>query len=537
LLEGDVTDEAAETAFFAYLRGLEEIARLEIVSLWTETDTANLSRGRVYVLARTATEPRRHFYRTASSGMWEPWIPVDIEIEGDLVCIANWRGRVHVFWLTFVERGSDPDNGTVESAAKKTPAQLTTRQVDTRLNWCELIDGAWEGPFGTTPAGGGRFKFGAGFDPADTAAYVTKEYDKQGRERAILFNSGGTALRMTTPNAPPRTVRAAPRPGNPYDIQAAIGNGHAGSGDLTATYRSAVSVTPDGAAPPGGGATIRTDTIPILASGGGYRLVTGGDPYALPGSDVGPLVAPFFYQDEDNTFFVEPNLTVTTVETWDNWVPAPVAPEPIWKNPEWWKKLPLEVQTPKLKPRIPIDPGDPAPWFGLGGQPLERAPSVLNPVLSSIGDPGPVKDWLTAPGTLVSFDSRVVGQRGGLDLVQIVTSAAVADGVTDRESRLVAVRPGVAGGLGELVTRVTETDRQVGNVLVGETTGRPTVESDGISAGTILGRVDGRVDESRVGVVVGGGGVRTGTIRQFGRGTTFDRTAISGRFGALGGFR
>ncbi|HCT79163.1 MAG TPA: hypothetical protein DGT23_21920, partial [Micromonosporaceae bacterium] len=62
MLEGDITDDLAAQAFYGYLKGLEEIARLDIRSIYLQerNDPAD---NVVHVVGRTFTAPHKYFYR------------------------------------------------------------------------------------------------------------------------------------------------------------------------------------------------------------------------------------------------------------------------------------------------------------------------------------------------------------------------------------------------------------------------------------------------------------------------------------------
>ena len=42
--------------------------------------------------------------------------------------------------------------------------------------------------------------------------------------------------------------------------------------------------------------------------------------------EIGTLISPFFFADNQNSFFVEPTLTETTIDKWEHWtIPVPRA--------------------------------------------------------------------------------------------------------------------------------------------------------------------------------------------------------------------
>jgi hypothetical protein len=104
LLQGDVTNDLAEDAFLEYVVGLEELARLEIMSVWQQEIPTDSSQVRLHVLGRTHHQPHKYFCRTYAYLQWTPWEPVTTKIDGDHVVLTIWRDRPYAFWLTFVDR-------------------------------------------------------------------------------------------------------------------------------------------------------------------------------------------------------------------------------------------------------------------------------------------------------------------------------------------------------------------------------------------------------------------------------------------------
>jgi hypothetical protein len=68
LLQGDVTNDVAEDAFFKYLKRLEEIARLEIVSIYCESNALEPDLNTLHVIGRTSAKPHTYFYRRYRRG-------------------------------------------------------------------------------------------------------------------------------------------------------------------------------------------------------------------------------------------------------------------------------------------------------------------------------------------------------------------------------------------------------------------------------------------------------------------------------------
>ena len=134
-----MSNDLVEDAFITYLKKLEELAQLEIVTMYCEEKAINPAQYR----ARHRPDEHRaakYFYRQYAQRMWTPWEPMGVEIESDHVAAVMWRERLHVFWVTFMEKpkrntataAEDPFTGSesvaqVANKVTKTPARRTSR--------------------------------------------------------------------------------------------------------------------------------------------------------------------------------------------------------------------------------------------------------------------------------------------------------------------------------------------------------------------------------------------------------------------------
>src|SRR5206468_663582 len=110
----------------------------------------------LHVIGRTYSMPHKYFYRRYQHQMWTPWEPVSAEIEGDHVVAVVWRQRLHLFWVTFMEKAKQ-DLSVMDSSGNNKPLQETTlneittmvsnaapnKQVEVQLHWSEYFQGQW----------------------------------------------------------------------------------------------------------------------------------------------------------------------------------------------------------------------------------------------------------------------------------------------------------------------------------------------------------------------------------------------------------
>jgi hypothetical protein len=278
-------DDLASEALFGYLRGLEPLARLDVRSVHLEhvTDPAGNT---LHVVARTFAAPYSYFYRTYQYGVWTPWVPVTVPIDGDHLTAAVWQDRLHLFWVTFLEHGDSTSNDgkSVQDLAGQPVDQVRSpRWIDVQLHWAEYHQGTW-----TQPVSGGldtpvSEKVDTQWTAADQAIQVSFDGDAilidLSRPSAKQINQ---AFRLENKNTPPQLGAHHDPPAVPYttwtpDIK----------GPVTVPIDSPLWVThsePQG-----------TVTDHILEVGSDWTLRTIDNPVTGQDAQTAALADPFFY--------------------------------------------------------------------------------------------------------------------------------------------------------------------------------------------------------------------------------------------------
>ena len=171
LLQGDITDDTASSAYLDYLTNLEEIAKLEPCGIYYVPATGSGPSAKPeisYVVARTAGAHRKHFFRQAVSGVWSPWEEVKIECEDMPLTPIIWNvddgsgglnQRLFLFWLKILkQQPAAPGLGEIQpkkaiSAWQDTDVQkyaTTAATAAGRINitavlcWSEYYNGKWQ---------------------------------------------------------------------------------------------------------------------------------------------------------------------------------------------------------------------------------------------------------------------------------------------------------------------------------------------------------------------------------------------------------
>ncbi len=474
LLQGDVTDDLANQAFLNYLTGLEQRARLDVVASYLDQNLTDAGVSTLHVLGRTYSHPHKYFYRTYSSGVWTGWEAVSAKIEGDHIALAMWKGRLNLFWVTYITQaqpappppaGGDPITklglgDIVDSIVSSAPTTL----VQPHLHWCEYYQGKWSTPISSDTKKYQPIAVGSGFDTKQVYVRITKDLDESGNEGALklhldfptasiadptyivalelyfvllgieaLFGGGSPgpypmpsySFRLTSKNCDlvlnDDFYNYAPM--NPYDAPGIDATLYTGSGSLTSTFQN--NFTSSG--------PTATTTEPILQTVNSFAVLPCSNPVvASPFLDptqpdyvqAGSLVSPFFYKDtsdinttDEMTFYVQPWLTESTIQEWTGWaIPYPSV-SPVWNSGEIFNSIPVKAQVPMAGPAAELS--------------ADQVHS-LYPMAATT-------DWLTAPTTTVVYNGALIGKSGGINAA---TTPVVAPGVASAVTNTLALASG-----------------------------------------------------------------------------------------------
>jgi hypothetical protein len=98
LLQGDMTEDAAASAYLDYLSNLELVAKLEPCGLFYVPASGDSSETS-YIVTRTAGAHRKYYFRQKQYGNWTPWEEIKIDCEDMPITPVVWNGRLLLFWL------------------------------------------------------------------------------------------------------------------------------------------------------------------------------------------------------------------------------------------------------------------------------------------------------------------------------------------------------------------------------------------------------------------------------------------------------
>jgi len=134
LLQTEVTQETASAALESYLDKLDDVARLEIVGMWSGRVNGRVEH---HVFGRTYGKPHVLYYRREVAGAWTAWERVDVDVQSEHVFPGIYGGQLYLFWPTFARVADPADNpDAAQGAALRERHEIT-------LSWSEYRGNRW----------------------------------------------------------------------------------------------------------------------------------------------------------------------------------------------------------------------------------------------------------------------------------------------------------------------------------------------------------------------------------------------------------
>ncbi|MEP6747444.1 MAG: neuraminidase-like domain-containing protein [Bacteroidota bacterium] len=141
LLQNELTDGNVQDAFYNYLEKLDGVARLEVVGLYHQTESAtpdDKAIDTLHVFARSYPNPHKYFHRTLEESEWKAWDKMDIDIDGNLMVPVIFNRRLCVFWL-FLTPKSEQNDSLDPNSTVNAPLKFYKIQVA----WTEFKNNRW----------------------------------------------------------------------------------------------------------------------------------------------------------------------------------------------------------------------------------------------------------------------------------------------------------------------------------------------------------------------------------------------------------
>jgi len=140
LAQSDLSADAISDAAIQYLEALDDVAFLEVVTMYYDENTLTL-----HVFARTkGGDPHIYYYRKfIQERTWTPWTKVDTDIKGDHLIAFIRNSRINLAWPIFSEQGNPDQDTKVPNSTAGTKVDKTQKQWQIQLSVSELANGVW----------------------------------------------------------------------------------------------------------------------------------------------------------------------------------------------------------------------------------------------------------------------------------------------------------------------------------------------------------------------------------------------------------
>ena len=335
LLQKDITEDAATSAYLDYLADLQKIAKLEPCGVGYDAPN-------VHVVSRSMDGGQTYYYRRYDGASWSPWEETGLKIEGNPVLPTVWNGRLLLFWLQLVKQGANtsPTPPTDPPAAPgdlkdmmvtdahlsdlvKVATYTKTGIVDVLFNlcWSEYYNGKWQTAHtSNAPCAFNSFsQIGVSFDRTLIQLYAYPESSSnqnrlwlvaesnQGASVFLLHNTESQPVVGDLTLTPPLLLFPLP-----YDrTVTAEWFAFRGAYSLSCTYVNFSSL-----------ANPQFTTFPFFATEKliSTTVVTPPHPVVDPSSSVNEdWLSPFLYADTNNIFYATTDLgwpLIHSVETY-----------------------------------------------------------------------------------------------------------------------------------------------------------------------------------------------------------------------------
>ena len=142
LQQNELTDFTAEEALIKYLEKLDNIAFLEVMATWYQTDIKTM-----HVFARTkGGDPAIYYYRRfEQERYWTPWEKVELDITGDHLLAFVRNNRLTLAWPVFSEVPNSTQKATVpNSAPGEVEMDKPSRKLNVQIAVSEFANRRWQ---------------------------------------------------------------------------------------------------------------------------------------------------------------------------------------------------------------------------------------------------------------------------------------------------------------------------------------------------------------------------------------------------------
>lgn len=139
IAQGEITDANVEAAFLSYLEKLHEVANLQVVGVCHERKMERLI---LHVIARAKGSPPVYFYRRWVDGAWTPWEKVHLDIKAEQVLPVVFNRRLHLFWPVFTSKPEE-EQSIPKAQPSDNPSPPAKKYWEVQIGWSTYRSRRW----------------------------------------------------------------------------------------------------------------------------------------------------------------------------------------------------------------------------------------------------------------------------------------------------------------------------------------------------------------------------------------------------------
>lgn len=143
LAQDELTADNIEDLFNNYLEKLDEVARLEVTGLYHQVENQGTpdSTDIWHIFGRTPSHPHKFFHRTLENGLFNPWVKLNIDIDGDHMVPIVFNRRLCLFWFFFTKK-TEQSALTIPGSGGGTLTQ-NPKYWQIQVAWSEFKHNKW----------------------------------------------------------------------------------------------------------------------------------------------------------------------------------------------------------------------------------------------------------------------------------------------------------------------------------------------------------------------------------------------------------
>jgi hypothetical protein len=143
LMQNDITNDTAETAYLNYLEKLDKVANLEIRATHKQIISQDESVLHVFGRTRSSLGAEHYYRKRINGGRWTAWEKVELDITANHLVASVHNRRLYLLWPQFLDKADEPKTIRTPTANANITIEHPRKYWEIRLFWSEYKQGKW----------------------------------------------------------------------------------------------------------------------------------------------------------------------------------------------------------------------------------------------------------------------------------------------------------------------------------------------------------------------------------------------------------